>query len=46
MRAGQGAATFGATGLDDDYEMIRDQFRRFAEERVAPHAHDWHLRTS
>ena len=40
----EGAATFGATGLDDDYEMIRDQFRRFAEERVVPHAHGWHLR--
>ena len=44
MRAGGGSATFGATGLDDDYEMIRDQFRRFADERVAPHAHGWHLR--
>ena len=43
MRAGQGAATFGATGLDDDYEMIRDQFRRFADDRVVPHAHGWHL---
>jgi (2S)-methylsuccinyl-CoA dehydrogenase len=44
MRAGRGAATFGATGLDDDFEMIRDQFRRFAEERVVPHAHEWHMR--
>jgi (2S)-methylsuccinyl-CoA dehydrogenase len=24
--------------------MIRDQFRRYAEERVVPHAHDWHLK--
>ncbi len=37
-------ATFGATGLDDELEMIRDQFRRFALERVEPHAHDWHLK--
>jgi (2S)-methylsuccinyl-CoA dehydrogenase len=44
MLDSQGAASFGATGLDDDYEMIRDQFRRFADERVAPHAHGWHLR--
>ncbi len=44
MRAGGGSATFGATGLDDEYEMIRDQFRRFADERVVPHAHGWHLR--
>jgi (2S)-methylsuccinyl-CoA dehydrogenase len=39
----QGAASFGATGLDDEFEMIRDQFRRFADERVVPHAHGWHL---
>jgi (2S)-methylsuccinyl-CoA dehydrogenase len=44
MLESQGAASFGATGLDDDYEMIRDQFRRFADDRVAPHAHGWHLR--
>ncbi len=24
--------------------MIRDQFRRFSDERVAPHAHEWHLK--
>jgi len=35
--------TVGATGLDDELEMIREQFRRFAVERVIPHAHDWHL---
>ncbi len=39
-----GVATFGATGLDDEYEMIRDQFRRFAEDKVVPFAHEWHLR--
>jgi (2S)-methylsuccinyl-CoA dehydrogenase len=43
MLEGQGTSSFGATGLDDDYEMIRDQFRRFAEERVVPHAHGWHM---
>ena len=37
-----GAASFGATGLDDDYEMIRDQFRRFADEKVVPFAQEWH----
>ncbi len=41
----QGATSaYGATGLDDDYEMIRDQFRRFAEDKVVPHAHAWHLK--
>jgi len=39
-----GAATFGDCGLDEDYEMIRDQFRRFADEKVIPHAHEWHLK--
>ena len=36
-------ATFGAAGLDDEMEMIRDQFRRYAQEKVEPFAHDWHL---
>ena len=44
MRDNHGRATFGATGLDEELEMIRDQFRRFADEKVVPHAHDWHLR--
>ncbi len=44
MQDNAGHATFGATGLDDELEMIRDQFRRYAEEKVAPHAHGWHLR--
>lgn len=39
-----GQTTFGATGLDEDLEMIRDQFRRFTDERIAPHAHEWHLK--
>jgi (2S)-methylsuccinyl-CoA dehydrogenase len=36
--------TFGATGLEDELEMIREQFRRFALEKVEPFAHDWHLK--
>jgi len=44
MRDNHGRATFGATGLDEELEMIRDQFRRFADERVVPHAHEWHLK--
>ena len=34
----------GASGLDDELEMIREQFRRFAVEKVEPFAHDWHLK--
>ncbi|MBS8226255.1 acyl-CoA dehydrogenase family protein [Vannielia litorea] len=36
--------TVGASGLDDELEMIREQFRRFAMDRVEPHAHEWHLK--
>ena len=36
--------TVGASGLDDELEMIREQFRRFAVDRVIPHAHEWHLK--
>lgn len=43
MADGSGAASVGALGLDDEYDMIRDQFRRFADDRVIPFAHDWHL---
>ncbi|SDY19566.1 acyl-CoA dehydrogenase family protein [Citreimonas salinaria] len=35
--------TVGHTGLDDELGMIREQFRRYATDRVIPHAHDWHL---
>ena len=40
----QGATMFGASGLDEELEMIRDQFRRYAVEKVEPHAHEWHLK--
>ncbi len=36
--------TVGATGLDDELEMIREQFRRYAVEKVEPFAHEWHLK--
>ncbi|CUX80436.1 MAG: (2S)-methylsuccinyl-CoA dehydrogenase Mcd [Roseibaca calidilacus] len=44
MRENHGRATFGATGLDEELEMIRDQFRRYADEQIVPHAHEWHLK--
>ncbi|MDB6176753.1 acyl-CoA/acyl-ACP dehydrogenase [Paracoccus sp. Z330] len=44
MAQSRGSATFGQTGLDEDLEMIRDQFRRWADDKVVPHAHDWHLK--
>ena len=36
-------AMFGTSGLDEELEMIREQFLRYAREKVIPHAHDWHL---
>jgi len=39
-----GATMFGASGLDEELEMIRDQFRRYAQEKVEPNAHEWHLK--
>ncbi len=44
VAASRGKATVEATGLDETFEMIRDQFHSFAEEKVVPHAHGWHLR--
>ncbi len=36
--------TVGASGLDEELEMIREQFRRYAIDKVEPFAHDWHLK--
>ena len=39
-----GAPSLEDSGLDETHLMIRDQFHAFAEEKVAPYAHGWHLR--
>ncbi len=44
MQDQSGATMFGASGLDEELEMIRDQFRRYAVEKVEPNAHEWHLK--
>ncbi|EAQ46802.1 isobutyryl-CoA dehydrogenase [Roseobacter sp. MED193] len=44
MQEQAGATMFGTSGLEEELEMIRDQFRRYAMEKVEPHAHDWHLK--
>lgn len=31
------------TSFDEDLDLIRDQFRRFTEREITPHAHAWHL---
>lgn len=35
---------FGDRDLDETNAMIADQFHRFSDERVSPHAHGWHVR--
>ena len=37
-----GERPFEGTG-DDTLDLVRDQFRAFAADRIAPHAHRWHL---
>src|SRR5580658_9750893 len=39
-------ATVGACGLDETLETIREEMRKFADDRVVPYAHDWHRRNS
>ena len=41
-----GAATIGDPGLDETFEAIRTQMRRFAEAEVIPYAQDWHRSNS
>ncbi|MEM8759353.1 MAG: acyl-CoA dehydrogenase family protein, partial [Pseudomonadota bacterium] len=43
MAEREGVASFGDPGLDEEYEIIREQFRRFSDDKVGPHAHEWHL---
>ncbi|WP_374471490.1 acyl-CoA dehydrogenase family protein [Phenylobacterium sp.] len=40
----RGRPSLEASGLDETLEAIRDQFHAFAAEKIAPHAHGWHLR--
>ncbi|MBS0469959.1 MAG: acyl-CoA dehydrogenase family protein [Proteobacteria bacterium] len=39
-----GAMFIGEPGLDDTMSLIREQFFRFAQDKVAPFAHQWHLK--
>ncbi|MBV1927069.1 MAG: acyl-CoA/acyl-ACP dehydrogenase [Rhodobacteraceae bacterium] len=44
MQQQAASITVGTSGLDNELEMIREQFRRYASEKVEPFAHDWHLK--
>ncbi len=36
--------TVEETGLDETMSMIREQFGKYANERIKPFAHEWHLK--
>jgi (2S)-methylsuccinyl-CoA dehydrogenase len=44
IQANAASITFGDVALDEEMNLIRDQFRKFVGDRVAPHAHQWHLK--
>jgi (2S)-methylsuccinyl-CoA dehydrogenase len=44
MRHHRHDATVGACGLDDTLDSIREEMRKFADDRVTPYAQEWHLR--
>lgn len=43
IKNAQGHATLENSGLDETMEMVRDTFYAFAQEKVVPFAHEWHL---
>jgi (2S)-methylsuccinyl-CoA dehydrogenase len=43
LAAHAGAIAIGNPGLDETMGMIREQFFRFAQDKVTPFAHQWHL---
>jgi (2S)-methylsuccinyl-CoA dehydrogenase len=40
----RGKTTLENTGLDETLDMIREQFFQLSNEKVAPFAHEWHLK--
>jgi (2S)-methylsuccinyl-CoA dehydrogenase len=43
LAANPEAVFFGEPGLDETMAMVREQFFRFAQEKIISHAHAWHL---
>jgi (2S)-methylsuccinyl-CoA dehydrogenase len=39
-----GRATVENTNLDDEFDLIRDQFSKFADDKIVPYAHEWHCK--
>ncbi len=44
LDAARGRPSLEASGLDETLEQVRDHFHAFADEKIAPFAHGWHLR--
>jgi (2S)-methylsuccinyl-CoA dehydrogenase len=44
LRQHAGAMHYGDPGFDETMAMVREQFFRFAQEKIVPHAHQWHLK--
>lgn len=44
MQQSEGSSTLGDAGLEETYEQIRNEMRRFADAEVLPYAHEWHLK--
>jgi (2S)-methylsuccinyl-CoA dehydrogenase len=42
----QNEATVGACGLEDTLDSIREEMRKFADDRVVPYAQAWHLKNN
>lgn len=36
--------TVEETGLDETMSMVREQFSKYASDKIKPHAHEWHLK--
>jgi (2S)-methylsuccinyl-CoA dehydrogenase len=43
LEAARGRPSLERSGLDETLEAVREQFTAFAAEKIAPHAHAWHL---
>ena len=44
LRDSHSSKNFGNLGLDETSSMIIQEFKKFVEDDVAPHAHEWHLK--
>ena len=44
MQEHEADTILGVSGLDEELEMIREQFRRYSVEKIEPVAHEWHLK--